>query len=101
MLAEKLGINPEMISQIKEDFEKKMEMKEEMKEGEDKKVDIAMKVKVEGPSDEEVMEMEKDELISLVMKMRGQPTKEQEDESGVATGQKNSPFVVMMKKKGY
>lgn len=112
LLADKMGLNPELIDQIKGSFsqdqereehyeEKKKEMpKEESKEmpKEGISVDITKKTVAPMPSIEELHDMDKDALIIFAKSMMQKPS---EDDEGRVNGQKHSPYVMMMKKQGY
>lgn len=116
-IAAKLGVSEELIGKMKDEFG---EMGGEMKEGYHKmpdgsmmkdsdmpdgkapvEIDISKKVVKRMPTEEDINKMEKDELISFAMKTIKEPSEENSHEEGRANGQHNSPFVVMMKKKGY
>lgn len=103
MLAEKLGVESEVLDQIKKWFEaveEKIEEKVEEKMEEKvewREMDITKPTEMPMPSEEEINKMEKDELIVFAKRIIKKPT----EEKGRANWQEHSPYMIMMKRQGY
>lgn len=100
MLAWKLGIDSTILNQISEWFKKMNEtsVMNTEKWQEWKEIDITKKSESPLPSEDEIDKMTKEELAILVKTKIRNP--EMKDE-WVMTWQKETPFVVMMKKQWF
>lgn len=113
-IAWKLGISEELIGKMKDEFSEKWEKMEweeknmmdtesEMEE-ENKapiEIDISKNVVARMPTEEDINKMEKEELVSFAMKAIKNKYNHENNDWWIANGQENSPFVVMMKKRGF
>lgn len=98
MLGQKLWLPAEMLEEITESFNKAEWLTEWKVTIEKREVDISKPVTKPYPSEEEVDKMGKEELAPLVKELIKEVNKE---DMWVRNWQEHSPYVVMMKRKGY
>jgi len=102
MLADKLGVEQEVMGQIKEGFEKDNKEYEEKVEKEAPeevvKVDISKTVEPRMPDEEDIDKRGKEEWAVLAKTLMKKP---KEEDMGRRDGQEHSPYMMMMKKHGY